>query len=160
MRPGTPRAERVLLSERSRMSYTSVDFRQQFCNANFGNGCMNDSFASRLLRSAGQPLLLLTAIGLWMVLGGGTEAVSITLIAILALLFVLERWQTRRRDWRQSPREKAALVVAWIVLGLMLGLITVGYERLLYTLPLPQQLGTIWPDALPWPAQALSLIHI
>ena len=118
---------------------------------------MNDSFPTRLLRAIGQPLLLLIAAGLWMALGGGMEAVSLTIILMLALLFVLERWQTRRRDWRQSPLEKAVLVGAWIVLGIMLGLISEGYGQILYTLPLPPELASAWPHAWPWPMQALLL---
>lgn len=118
---------------------------------------MSDSFSSRLLRTAGQPLLLLTAIGLWMMFGGGMEAVSIAIMAMLALLFVLERLRARRNDWRQSPREKAALVGAWIVLGVMLGMISEGYAQLLYAVPLPTEFTFMWPHGLPWPVQAVLL---
>lgn len=118
---------------------------------------MKEALATRLLRVAGQPVLLLIAMALWLLLGGDSGAVPIAITAMLALLFILERQQSRRQDWQQSTGEKAALVCAWIVLGAMLGLITAGYEQLMYTLPLPGQSAVIWPRALPWPAQALLL---
>jgi len=121
---------------------------------------MNDSVSKRLLSSIGQPLLLVTALAIWVALGASMEAVSVTIIAMLALFFVLERWQTRRRDWRQSSLEKAALAGAWIVLGVMLGLISEGYGQVLYTLPLPPELSLVWPWALPWPVQALLLFLV
>lgn len=121
---------------------------------------MNDSFLAQLLRAAGQPMLLLIAACLWMALGGGMGAVSITIMAMLALLFVLERWQTRREDWRQSSREKAALVGTWLVLGVMLGLISEAYGQVLYALPLPPELAIAWPRTWPWPVQALLLFLV
>lgn len=119
---------------------------------------MNDSVSKRLLSSIGQPLLLVTALAIWVALGASMEAVSVTIIAMLALFFLLERWQTRRADWRQSTREKLALLFAWVVLGVMLGLITVGYEQLLYSLP--HQTESIWPHSLPWPVQGLLLFLV
>ena len=115
---------------------------------------------TRLLRRVGQPLLLLMATGMWMLLGGNSAAAPITIMTMLALLFILERLQTRREDWRQSTIEKTALAGAWIVLGAMLGLITIGYEQLLYELPLPEQVSALWPRSLPWPVQAVLLFLV
>ncbi|HMB38957.1 MAG TPA: sterol desaturase family protein [Wenzhouxiangellaceae bacterium] len=115
---------------------------------------------TRLLRLAGQPLLLLISIGLWMLFGGDSAAAPITVITMLAVLFILERWQARRRDWRQSIGEKVTLAGAWIVLGAILGLITIGYEQILYGLPLPEQSAAIWPHSLPWPVQAMLLFLV
>lgn len=115
---------------------------------------------TRFLRLAGQPLLLLLATGLWMLLGGDSAAAPITIMPMLALLFILERWQTRRMDWRQSIAEKTALAGAWIVLGATLGLIAIGYEQLLYELPVPEQVTALWPRSLPWPVQAMLLFLV
>jgi len=121
---------------------------------------MKKTVVTRLLRLAGQPLLLLIATGLWLLLGGDSVAAPITITAMLALLFILERWQTRRKDWRQSIAEKVALGSAWMALGAALGLISIGYEKVLYELPLPEQFVVMWPRSLPWPLQAALLFLV
>ncbi len=118
---------------------------------------MTTNLLARTLRSAGQPLLLSAALALWAALGADAKAMPVSIIAVLATLLVLEQRNPRRRDWRKSGAEKAALIGAWILLGALLGLVTLTHERWLATLVPPGAHLALWPQALPWPIQALLL---
>lgn len=79
-----------------------------------------------------QPVILVSALSVWWVMGQDASAVLVVLAAVQALLFVLERLAPAKPQWTQSLPEKLGLFGAAVLLLIISAALSELYGTLLF----------------------------
>ncbi|MBY6204471.1 sterol desaturase family protein [Halomonas denitrificans] len=119
-----------------------------------------DSPIRALASAAGQPLLLLGTLALWLALGADEAAIGLSWLALVGVVGALEHIVPLRPAERPTLSRRAIAVLTGLVLAAALGVLGAVYEQALRPAFAPiagSGPGALWPDALHWSVQAVLL---